>query len=346
MSPVWRLLYFARAASVSETAARATLLMIMLHLLGAVARDSPCSDPKTLASSHQSNGIAESASALYSKHLSNWRAAVSTNPDSPVRSPSYPVMSLADAVASVHKIEGQYRASKVDREIAAKMIGYSSLSGPANKALAALAQYGLVERAGKGEMRVTPRARAILHPNDAAEKRQELHAAALEPSLFREMRERWPDMIPPEEAVISYFNRRGFNPSAIRPAARAYLQTLLYLEEEDDSDSHGRESPAGLEKGENVKPENVVQPAPQSSATVFPAIAAASAAVAERIAAAPLNKINMNIQADVVHLSATLNYRGLTMLEKKIASLKALMEPDDSEDDRIDDDDGTDEGAN
>ena len=222
---------------------------------------------------------------------------MSSSPDSVVRSPSYPVMSLADAIAAVHKIEGQYRSSKVDRELAAKLIGYSSLSGPANKALAALAQYGLVERAGKGEMRVTQRARAILHPDDPAEKRRELEAAALEPSLFREMKERWPDVMPPEEAVISYFNRRGFNPSAIRPAARAYLQTLLYLEEENDSESHGGESPAGADEGQNAKPDNPVQAAPQSqtAATMFPGITAAAEAVAERIASAPLNKINMNM---------------------------------------------------
>lgn len=271
---------------------------------------------------------------------------MSTAPDNPVRSPSYPVMSLADAVAAVHKIEGQYRSSKVDREIAAKMIGYSSLSGPANKALAALAQYGLVERAGKGEMRVTPRARAILHPDNAVEKRNELQAAALEPSLFREMKERWPDVMPPEEAVISYFNRRGFNPSAIRPAARAYLQTLLYLEEEGDSDSHGRESPAGAGDGsEATSPEPAMQASLQTRSPAAP-LPAALEAIADRVAALPLNKINMNIQSDVVHLSATLNYRGLTMLEKKIANLKALMEPDDSEEDRTDDDDGVAEGAN
>ena len=222
---------------------------------------------------------------------------MSSSPDSVVRSPSYPVMSLADAIAAVHKIEGQYRSSKVDRELAAKLIGYSSLSGPANKALAALAQYGLVERAGKGEMRLTHLARAILHPDDPAEKRRELEAAALEPSLFREMKERWPDVMPPEEAVISYFNRRGFNPSAIRPAARAYLQTLLYLEEENDSESHGGESPAGADEGQNAKPDNPVQAAPQSqtAATMFPGITAAAEAVAERIASAPLNKINMNM---------------------------------------------------
>ncbi|MEO5867671.1 MAG: hypothetical protein ABIS14_06945, partial [Sphingomonas sp.] len=242
---------------------------------------------------------------------------------------------------------GQYRSSKVDREIAAKMIGYSGLSGPANKSLAALAQYGLVERAGKGEMRVTERARAILHPDNPAEKQRELQAAAMEPSLFQEMQERWPDMIPPEEAVHSYFHRRGFNPSAIRPAARAYLQTLLYLEEESDSDSHGGESSISPHTSD-IEPESLMEQ-PQTT-PISPPLLASTVSVpalgyASGMAGSVLNKINMNIQADVVQLSAVLDYRGLTMLQKKIASLKALMEPDDNEEDGNDGDDGTHETA-
>jgi hypothetical protein len=164
---------------------------------------------------------------------------VSTTPPKPVRSPSYPNASLSEAIASVRKIEKLYRSSPVDREVAAKLIGYSSLSGPANQALAALAQYGLVERAGKGEMRVTSRAQAILHPNSDNEQKDQLRAAALEPQLFRELQERFPNMTPPEDGVLTYLNRQGFNQSAIRPAAKAYLQTLLFLEESGASDSHG-----------------------------------------------------------------------------------------------------------
>ncbi len=252
---------------------------------------------------------------------------MSTNLDSPVRSPSYPVMSLADAIAAVHKIEGQYRSSKVDREIAAEMIGYSSLSGPANKALAALAQYGLVERAGKGEMRVTDRARAILHPDNAGEKRRELEAAALEPALFRELKERWPDVMPPEQAVISYFNRRGFNPSAIRPAARAYLQTLLYLEEEGANDSHGTESPAGTSPVADEPREHIMETLTPTSVPRTAVLATAyPVAYASGEAAEALNKINMNIRGDKVHLEALLDHGGLIALEKKIAALKVLLE--------------------
>ncbi len=168
----------------------------------------------------------------------------------PIRSPSYPSMSLRDAVDAVGKIESSYRSSPVDRAVAAKLIGYSSLSGPANKALAALAAYGLLERAGKGEARVTERARAILHASNEAERKANLIAAASEPDLFRELRERFAGItVPPESGVVTYLNRQGFNPTAIGPAAKAFLQTMNQLEELAETESHGPKLTAGQESG-------------------------------------------------------------------------------------------------
>ncbi|MES2292986.1 MAG: hypothetical protein V4527_06795 [Pseudomonadota bacterium] len=130
------------------------------------------------------------------------------------------------------KIESQYRSTPVDRTVAAKLIGYSSLSGPANKALAALASFGLLDRAGKGETRVTERARDILHAANGEQRKLRLLEAALEPELFREIRERFQGIpVPPEDGVITYLNRQGFNPSAVRPATKAFISTMLYLQE-------------------------------------------------------------------------------------------------------------------
>lgn len=169
--------------------------------------------------------------------------------DKIVRSPSYPAMPLREAIAAVGKIEAQYRTSPVDRVAGAKLIGYKSLSGPANQALAALASYGLVDRAGKGEMRVTQRAKAILHPDNNEEKSKNLWDAALEPKLFRELRERFADVeIPPDDGVVSYLNRQGFNQTAIRPAARAFLSTLSYLKEAGVSDSHSHQASDGQKR--------------------------------------------------------------------------------------------------
>jgi len=246
--------------------------------------------------------------------------------ETPVRSPSYPVWPLSDAVTAVGKIEAQYRLSKVDREAAVKLIGYSGLSGPSNKALAALAQYGLVERAGKGEMRVTPRARAILHPDSDDEKRQELQAAAFEPKLFRELQERWPGIIPPEEGVVLFLNRKGFNQSAIRPAAKAYLQTLLYLEEFGASESHGEGEREGAESVERqtTEPQMQTDPAPSRPITATPHAGTPPRAGAA-MAAEALNEINMNIRGDKVHLEGWLDYSGVLDLEAKIAALKLLL---------------------
>ncbi len=157
-----------------------------------------------------------------------------------IRSPSYPSMSLRDALHAVGKIELVYRSTPVDRATAAKLIGYSSLSGPAAKALAALAAYGLFDRAGKGEARVTPRAVAILHAANEDERRLHLLEAASEPPLFSELRDRFSGIpVPPESGVVTYLNRQGFNPNAVRPAANAFLETMRFVEELKASESHG-----------------------------------------------------------------------------------------------------------
>ncbi|MCE2493094.1 MAG: hypothetical protein J4F40_10880 [Alphaproteobacteria bacterium] len=162
-----------------------------------------------------------------------------------LRSPSYPSMPLEHAVNAVAKIEKVYRTSRVDRREAAKLLGYSSLSGPAAKALAALASYGLLERAGKGEARVTERAKTILYADDE-ERHDGLRDAALEPPLFRELRERFEaaidDGVPlPESGVIRHLERENFNPSAVRPAAQAFLKTIEFLASSGASKSHGIE---------------------------------------------------------------------------------------------------------
>lgn len=177
--------------------------------------------------------------------------AMSEQSSKAIRSPSYPNMPLREAVAAVGRIEAHYRSSPVDREAGAKLVGYSSLSGPANQALAALASYGLVERAGKGEMRVTERARSILHPDTPQERLHALQAAALEPQLYKELRERFADIfVPPEDGVVNWLNRQGFNPSAVRPAARAFLQTMQYMEELGASESHRHEPEEGRQCAE------------------------------------------------------------------------------------------------
>ena len=157
-----------------------------------------------------------------------------------IRSPSYPSMSLSEAVTKVRTLHDVYRTGPIVREDAAKLLGYSGRTGPANQALASLAAYGLLERAGKGDTRVTERAVAILHANSDQEKRGNLEAAAFAPRLFQKLRERFAEGVkPPEDAITSYLSREGFNANAVHRAAKAYLKTLECLQEEGVSESNG-----------------------------------------------------------------------------------------------------------
>lgn len=89
----------------------------------------------------------------------------------------------------------------------------------------------------------------------------------MEPTLFRELRERFVGVtVPPLDGVITYLNRQGFNPNAVRPAAKAFLETMSYLEEMGGSESHGGAPAEDADSGYGQpQPENSVTPQDQQT---------------------------------------------------------------------------------
>jgi len=154
-------------------------------------------------------------------------------------SPGYPNMSLSKAIAMAQKIFDADRQAPVDRTVAAKHVGYSGQSGASDKALASLAHYGLLEKAGKGETRVSQLVVDILHPNNAAERRAALRKAGLKPGIFQEIYDRYEGRLPSEEALRSYLLRSNFQNIAINPVINSYAETFRYLEQEKAFESGG-----------------------------------------------------------------------------------------------------------
>jgi hypothetical protein len=181
-----------------------------------------------------------------------------------------------------------------------------------------------------------------LYPDSEEERISCLTDAASEPDLFRDLQERFPDMIPPEDGIVSYLHRKGFNQSAIRPAAKAYLETMLFLEEERDSESHG-----DLERDpqESALSDDGMAMKTGIAKSTSPIVGAPrqfhGGEVLIEPPAAPkppkpvLNKIGMNVQGHLVHIEALLDYDGLLALEKKIEGLKSVI--DRIEKDELDD---------
>ena len=147
-----------------------------------------------------------------------------------IRSPRYPFHNLDETIELVSKIHAEDRQHPVSRDVAARHMGFSGISGTSDRALSSLMHYGLAEKAVKGEIRVTSLALEILHPSHESERVKALNVAGFSPELFRELRERYPEAPPSAASLESFLMRSGFAPVAIRPASKAYLETCQFLQ--------------------------------------------------------------------------------------------------------------------
>jgi len=174
-----------------------------------------------------------------------------------VRSPGYPSYSLEDAIENVSKVFDEDRTNPVDREVVAKHLGYSGLNGAADKALATLMQYRLLEKVARGEVRVSQLAVDIMHPDKPEQKRLALIECAYAPALFDALRARFSEGVPSQSALKSYLLRERYNDRAIGPIMTAYTKTCALLERENATEG-GEIAASEAAEGE-VPEENDVQ---------------------------------------------------------------------------------------
>lgn len=171
--------------------------------------------------------------------------------DTRQRSPSYPSTPLSEAIDLVRKIHSVERSHQIDRAVAVKAMGYSGISGRSSTVLSNLIQFGLVEKTGKNEVRVTRRAVDIIYPDTDGSRADALQAAAREPELFQAIAERFTDGLPSEAALESYLIRQGFTHTAIPAATRAYRETFLFLENAIGSGSYSEQREPVVESQPN-----------------------------------------------------------------------------------------------
>lgn len=154
-----------------------------------------------------------------------------------VRSPGYPSISLPQAIDITKKLHDQNRTNPIEREAAAKDLGYSGLTGQSAKILAGLQHYGLVEKAGKGGLRVSRVAVDIIHPVTPAGRKAALREAAFTPDLFHTLASHFSDGVPSENSLRSYLMRENYSSVAITPAVTSFLETYRFLQQEGASES-------------------------------------------------------------------------------------------------------------
>ena len=242
-----------------------------------------------------------------------------------LRSPGYPDVTLPQAIDLSSKLYAANRTYPMDREVAAREMGYSGLTGPSSKRLASLIQFGLLEKHAKNEVRVSAVAESILHPDSSAEKEHGVLAAAFNPRLFRELRERFPDGVPSKSNLESYLLKNGFSDRGVKRAIKAYLGTCEYVERHSANESHGGEGSIG---SESIDYQSVEGDHDMESA--IPHRPHASFGRPSQREEPSRNAINVSVSGGLVRThEMVLDADGLGKLKRKIDALLSLVEDED-----------------
>jgi hypothetical protein len=176
-----------------------------------------------------------------------------------IRSPGYPGISLSKAIEIVDKLYSKVRGNAIDREAAVKDMGFSGLTGHSAKILADLGHFNLVEKSGKGGVKVTDLAARILHPHNSREKAAALREAAYSPELFSQFKANWPDGHVSENVLRAWLMRSGFASVAIHPIIRSYMDTYVFLQQENAGDSYDEQVRPALDSQDRASADAGIQ---------------------------------------------------------------------------------------
>lgn len=244
-----------------------------------------------------------------------------------VRSPGYPSVPLSEAIAFAKKIHERNRQQPVSREVAAHDIGYSGLTGSADRALSALMHFGLAEKAAKGMIRISDLAVKIIHSNDPAERRPALAESAFSPLLFREIYERFSNEPPSPSTLKSYLSRASFASAAIGPASRAYLETYYYVQRE------GANNPSAQNNDDRddlalISSNHDVWPAQTQVEDLDPKTADMQEHLLQTLSENLMLK--WNIRGSTGWIEAPTNLEGISQVEAHLKALRVLLNPESS----------------
>jgi hypothetical protein len=239
-----------------------------------------------------------------------------------MRSPNYPGISLPQAIELVSKLHQKNRTNAVDRESAAKDIGYSGLTGRTLKLIAALSQYELIEKAGKGNIRVSKTAVDILHGLDEQIVIEAKRVAGNAPPLFQRIFARFDDGIPSENAIRSYLIQEGFTDAALTPVLKSFMETNRFLSQSTDSESYGN-------AGEDTQESAPIVQEKAGNTMRQPTFAAPSATAATGFANSGLD---FNFSMGGLTIAGGTNSKSeLEVFIDKLNALKVLLPDDDSQ---------------
>jgi len=147
------------------------------------------------------------------------------------RSKAYPTFSLRECVEAAETLWGSLERKQATLEEVARALGYKGLSGPSRSKISALKQFGLLENAGRGTLRLSQRALDLLISSEGDSGRAVAAEEALKSvGIFSTMLSSHRDAS--EGAIEAYLlKQHNFSRVGAKNASRSFLDSLRYLEE-------------------------------------------------------------------------------------------------------------------
>lgn len=162
-----------------------------------------------------------------------------------VRSPSFPFISLREALDRARAFHEAEQRNAARPETAAAHWGYSPKSSGGKQTIAALRAFGLIE--GDTAVKLSGRAlRILLDEREASEERERLlKQAALLPPLHSRLWERYgPELPSPQTLRLSLILDEGFNENSVDDFLTEYKETLEFAKLRAAEGARPRPEPA------------------------------------------------------------------------------------------------------
>ncbi|MDT4966833.1 MAG: hypothetical protein QOJ64_1570, partial [Acidobacteriota bacterium] len=231
------------------------------------------------------------------------------------RSPNYPSLTLEQAYEKVRKVYDEEHTHAAPREVVALALGYTSLNGASLSVIGTLVAYGLLEKVGTGNLKVSADTVSILELDEGHPKRQEaLDRLAFTPKLFAELKETF-GASPPSDINLKHFliQDKAFLPKAAMDVIRVYRANLELVTEQTESYDSGA---GNLPKG---APPPMPEPQPQNT-QIIPPIQAPNSSKGVHEFSFPLS-FQRDVKAVITIYGDKLQRRDLEFLKRKVGDL-------------------------
>lgn len=154
------------------------------------------------------------------------------NPNNPkfVRSPSFPILPIDEAIEKAQSVYEQDKRSLTPFEAVVTHLGFTTTKkkgGRPARAVSTLKQYGLLDERN-GQYRISDLAYKILNlPEDSPEREQSIKLAALSPKIFGKILRHYNGELPSDTAMRSYLIlQEKFNPDSIADFIKVLRRTV------------------------------------------------------------------------------------------------------------------------